>query len=53
MPISVTFLFVLYIFLIIIHFSKKHRFLESLSHSLVAQNICKMFLVNVTIMGEI
>jgi hypothetical protein len=41
MPILVTF------------FSKKHHSLESLSYSLVAQNICKAFLVNVTIIGEI
>jgi hypothetical protein len=31
---------------------KKHHFLESLSHSLIAQNICKVFFVNVTIMRE-
>jgi hypothetical protein len=30
--------------LITIYLSKKHHFLESLSHSLVAQNICKLLL---------
>jgi hypothetical protein len=34
-------------------FSKKHHSLESLSHLLVAQNICKVFFENVIIMGEI
>jgi hypothetical protein len=37
MPILVTFLFVSHIFLVTIHFSKKHHFLKSLSHLLVAQ----------------
>ncbi len=54
-PILVTFLFVshFFSFLIIIYFSKNHHFLESLSHSLVGQNICKAFFINVTIMGKI
>jgi hypothetical protein len=52
MPILVTFLFVSHIFLVTIHFSKKHHFLKSLSHLLVAQKICKTFFVNVTIMGK-
>jgi hypothetical protein len=30
-------------FLVTIHFSKKHHFLESLLHSLVAQNICQIY----------
>ncbi len=34
-------------FLVTMHFSKKHHFLESLSHSLVAQNICKVLFKNV------
>jgi hypothetical protein len=40
-------------FLITIYLSKKHHFLESLSHLLVAQKNCKAFLVNVFIMREI
>ncbi len=40
-------------FLVIICFNKKHHSLESLSHLLVAQNICKAFLINVTIIGQI
>jgi hypothetical protein len=35
-----------------VHFSKKHHSLESLSHLLLAQNICKAFFVNVIIMGK-
>jgi hypothetical protein len=50
--ILVTFLFVSH-FLVIIHFGKKHHSFESLSHPLLAQNICKAFLENMTIMGEI
>jgi hypothetical protein len=53
MPILVTILFVLHIFLVTIHFSTKHHYLESLSLSLVAQNICKAFFVNVILMEEI
>jgi hypothetical protein len=49
-PILVTLLFVSY-FLIIIHFGKKHHCFESLSHSLLAQNICKDFLKNMIIQG--
>ncbi len=48
--ILVTFLFVSHIFLVTIHFNKKHHLFKSLSHLLVAQNICKAFLVNVIIM---
>jgi hypothetical protein len=40
-------------FLVTICFSKKHHFLGSLSHLLIAQNICKAFFVKVTIRGEI
>jgi len=53
MLILVTFLFVLQMFLVTIHLSKKHHFLGSLSHSFVAQNICKAFFKNVTIMEKI
>jgi len=52
MPILVTFLFVTH-FLVIIYFSKKHDYLESLSHSLITQNISKESFVNVTKMGKI
>jgi hypothetical protein len=52
MPI-LTFLFESHIFLVAIHFSKEHHSLESLSHSLEAQNICKTLFMNVIIMGEI
>jgi presenilin-like A22 family membrane protease len=40
-------------FLVTIHFSKKCHSLELLAHLLVAQNICKAFFINATIMGEI
>jgi hypothetical protein len=44
MPILITFLVVSYIYIwIIIRFNKKHHYLESLSHLLVAQNIYKAF----------
>jgi len=52
MSILVLFLFVSHMFLITIRFSKKHHYLESLSHLLIAQNIRKAFFVNVIIMGE-
>jgi hypothetical protein len=41
------------IFLVTICFGKKHHSFESLSHSLVAQNIFKDFFVNVIIIGKI
>jgi len=53
MPILVTILFVSHFFRTIC-FSKKHyHILESLSPSLVAQNICKTFFTNVIIIGII
>jgi hypothetical protein len=42
-----------HIFLVTICFSKKDHSLESLSQSLGAQNICKAFFVDVTIMRKI
>jgi hypothetical protein len=39
-------------FLVTIHFNKKHHSLKSLSHLVVAQNICKTFFINVTIRGK-
>jgi len=39
-------------FLVTIHFNKKHYFLKSLSHLLAAQNISKVFFVNVIIVGR-
>jgi len=53
MPILVIFFVCVTHFSVTIHLRKKHHYLESLSHSLVAQKICKAFLVNVVIMGEI
>jgi hypothetical protein len=43
---------VTYVFCVTIYFSKKQNFLESLSHSLVAKNICKAFFINVTMMRK-
>jgi len=58
--VTLIFIFIFYLifnFLVIIHFNKKHHFLESLSHSLIAQNICKVFFFflkkNVTIMRNL
>jgi hypothetical protein len=40
-------------FLVTLCFSKKHHSLMSLSHLLIAQNICKVIFINMIIMGEI
>jgi len=52
MPLLITFLFVSH-FWVIVYFNKKHHYLKSLSHSLIAQNICKAFFINMIIMGNI
>jgi len=40
-------------FLVTTSFSKKHHLLESLSHLLIAQNICKAIFINMIIMRKI
>jgi len=43
----------IYLFLLVtIYFSKKLHSLKSLSHSLITQNICNFFFINVIIMGK-
>jgi hypothetical protein len=49
----VTFLFCHIFFWVTIYFSKKYYSLESVSHSLITENICKAFFVNVIIIGKI